>query len=235
MAKSALALFVRTRLATGGALVTMARDAFAADLLHYVTANNDQCVTESISALPMGGEKVKGKQYQAIGDAIAKAYKACQSAMPDGRGFVSAGRGSFSAQPADFRTPYLAAHAQAVALFGDVLTESGAFADKAPLTPEEKAAKKAEKEEAQALALAEKAQALIDARVAAGELVKRENVHMLGDYSAGALIDQLAGMAGMLTPDDVDALAQLVSTARAYHKAAAKAAAKAPAPEALAA
>lgn len=214
MAKSALALFVRTRLATGGALVTMARDAFAADLLHYITANNDQCVAESIASLPMGGEKVKGKQYQAIGDAIAKAYKAAQSALPDGRGFVSAGRGSFSAQSAEFRAPYLAAHAQAVALFADVLTESGAFADKTPLTPEEKAAAKAEKEEKAARAIAEKAQALIDAKVAAGELVKRENVHMLGDYAPSALIAEINARIHALSVDDVEELAEIVAAAQ---------------------
>lgn len=231
MAKSALALFIRTRLAKGDALVTMAREAFAADLMHYITANNDQCVAESISALPMGGDKIKGAQYKAIGDAIAKAFKAAQASLPDGRGFVSAGRGSFSAQPADFRAPYLAAHVQAVALFGDVLTESGAFADKAPLTPEEKAAARAEKEEKAALAIAEKAQALIDAKLAAGELVKRENVHTLADYSALALLEQLAGMVHTMTPDNVAFMGEILASA----KAAAKAAAKAPAPEALAA
>ena len=214
MAKSALALFVRTRLATGGALVTMASDAFAADLLHYVTANNDQCVAESINALPVGGDKVKGKQYQALGDAIAKAYKACQSALPEGRGFVSAGRGTFSAQKADFRAPYLAAHAQAVALFGDVLAESGAFADRIPLTPEERAAKKAEKEEKEALAVAEKAQALIDAKIASGELVKRENVHALSDYAPSALIAEINERIHALSADDVAELAEIVAAAQ---------------------
>lgn len=231
MAKSALALFVRTRLATGGALVTMARDAFASDLMHYITANNDQCVAESIASLPMGGDKVKGKQYQAIGDAIAKAYKAAQASLPDGRGFVSAGRGGFAAQPADFRAPYLAAHGQAVALFADVLTESGAFADRAPLTAEEKAAAKAEKEEKAAVAVAEKAQALIDAKVASGELVKRENVHTLADYSALALLEQLAGMVHAMTPDNVTLMGEILASA----KAAAKAKAPEAAPEALAA
>lgn len=225
MAKSALALFVRTRLATGGALVTMASEAFAADLMHYITANNDQCLTESIGALPMGGDKVKGKQYQAIGDAIAKAFKVAQSALPDERGFVSAGRGGFAAQPADFRAPYLAAHAQAVALFGDVLTESGAFADRTPLSAEEKAAKKAEKEEKEALVVAEKAQALIAAKIDAGELVKRESVRMLADFAPVALIEQLATLTHALSADDVQALADVLAQARKAQKAADKLAA----------
>ncbi len=225
MAKSALALFVRTRLASGGQLVTLAGAAFASDLMHYITANNDQCLSESIASLPMGGDKVKGKQYQALGDAIAKAYKSAQASLPDGRGFVSAGRGGFASQSAEFRAPYLSAHGQAVALFSEVLTASGAFADRTPLTAEEKASAKAEKEEKAAVVVAEKAQALIDAKIASGELVKRENAHTLADFAPIALIDQLAGMAGMLTPDDIDALAQLVKTARAYQKAAEKLAA----------
>ena len=225
MAKSALALFVRTRLATGGALVTMARDAFASDLLHYITANNDQCVAESIASLPMGGDKVKGKQYQAIGDAIAKAYKAAQASLPDGRGFVSAGRGGFASQSAEFRAPYLSAHAQAVALFGDVLTESGAFADRAPLTAEEKAAAKAEKEEKAAVVVAEKAQALIDAKVAAGELVKRENVRQMADFAPVALIEQLATLTHAMSADDVAHLAEVLAQAKKAQKAAEKLAA----------
>lgn len=226
MARSALALFVRTRLATGGALVTLAAEAFSADLMHYITANNDQCLTESIGALPMGGDKVKGKQYKALGDAIARAFKAAQSSLPDGRGFVSAGRGGFAAQPADFRAPYLAAHAQAVALFGDVLTESGAFADRTPLSAEEKEAKKAEKEEAQALVVAEKAQALIDAKIDAGELVKRENVRKLADFAPVALIEQLATLTHALSAEDVQALADVLAQARKAQKAAEKLAAE---------
>lgn len=214
MAKSALAQFIRTRLATGGALVTMAREAFAADLMNYISANNDQCLTESIASLPMGGEKVKGKQYQAIGDAIAKAFKAAQASLPDGRGFVSAGRGGFASQSAEFRAPYLHAHGQAVALFAEVLTESGAFADRTPLTAEEKAAAKAEKEEAAALVVAEKAQALIDAKVAAGELVKRENVHMLGDYAPSTLIAEINARIHALSVDDVEELAEIVAAAQ---------------------
>lgn len=225
MAKSALAQFIRTRLATGGALVTLAGDAFASDLMHYITANNDQCLTESIASLPMGGDKVKGKQYQAIGDAIAKAFKAAQASLPDGRGFVSAGRGGFAAQPADFRAPYLAAHAQAVALFGDVLTESGAFAERIALSAEEKAAARAEKEEAAALVVAEKAQALIDAKVAAGELVKRENVRQLADFAPVALIEQLATLTHAMSADDVQALADVLTQARKAQKAADKLAA----------
>lgn len=225
MSKSALALFVRTRLATGGALVTLAAEAFSADLMHYITANNDQCLTESIGALPMGGDKVKGKQYKALGDAIARAFKAAQASLPDERGFVSAGRGGFAAQPADFRAPYLAAHAQAVALFGEVLTESGAFADRTPLSAEEKEAKKAEKEEAQALVVAEKAQALIDAKVEAGELVKRENVRKLADFAPVALIEQLATLTHALSAEDVQALADVLAQARKAQKAAEKLAA----------
>lgn len=225
MAKSALAQFIRTRLATGGALVTLAGEAFASDLMHYITANNDQCLTESIGALPMGGEKVKGKQYQAIGDAIAKAFKAAQASLPDGRGFVSAGRGGFAAQSADFRAPYLAAHGQAVALFAEVLTESGAFADRTPLTAEEKASAKAEKEEKAAVAIAEKAQALIDAKVAAGELVKRENVRQLADFAPVALIEQLATLTHAMSAEDVAHLAEVLAQAKKAQKAAEKLAA----------
>lgn len=226
MARSALALFVRTRLATGGALVTLAGEAFASDLMHYITANNDQCLTESISALPMGGDKVKGKQYKALGDAIARAFKAAQASLPDGRGFVSAGRGGFASQSAEFRAPYLAAHAQAVALFGDVLTESGAFAERVALSAEEKEAKKAEKEEAQAFVVAEKAQALIDAKIDAGELVKRENVRKLADFAPVALIEQLATLTHALSADDVQALADVLAQARKAQKAAEKLAAE---------
>ena len=83
--------------------------------------------------------------------------------------------------------------------------------------------------------MAEKAQALIDAKIDAGELVKRENVRKLADFAPVALIEQLATLTHALSAEDVQALADVLAQARKAQKAAEKLAAEKLAAEKLAA
>ncbi len=220
MARSALALFLSTVNATPEALAALAVDAFSADLLHYVDANNDQRITEAVAALPMGKTKIKGKQNQAIGAAIGAAVKACADALPDGHGWVGAVKGSFSKAGKEARLPYLSAHAIGVQTFADALTASGEFVAPTKKTEAEKAEAKALREEKAAAALAE----TISAKVAAGELVRAVDVkvYTLADH-IGAL--RGAAIGGELTPEGLQALAEVLAIGQ---KVAEEAAAPAP-------
>lgn len=213
MSVSRLALLIATRNATPDALATMATDAFSADLLHLINANNEQPLSTAVAALPMGKAQVKGKQNQALGAAIAQAVKVTRAALPDNAGWIGAVHGQFSKASKDARTPYLIAHAEGVAAFALSLEQSGAFAPVVKKTEAEKAAAKSEREEAAAKVLSEQVKAAIDARIVAGELVKREDVRILADYTPIALIGQLHTLMHTLSADDVAELCQLAAQA----------------------
>lgn len=195
MSVSRLAHFIATINATPEKLAELATVEFSADLMHLVNANNEQPLAEAIAMLPMGKAKVKGKQNQAIGDAIARAVKATREALPDGAGWIGAVNGSFSKASKDARTPYLIAHAAGVECFAAVLAESGEFVSAPKKTDEEKAKAKAEKDAAKAKALED----TIAAKVEAGELVRAADVVTLTNEDMAAALLR-AAKDGALSP-----------------------------------
>lgn len=189
--------------------------AFSSDLDEVVKANNKDSITRALQNL------AKGDKWQALGAAITGALTATVALLPDNAGWIGAARGSFTKQPAEVRAPYLAARAEGVAVFTSALEASDLWrditeADKA----EEKAKREAKKAEREALAAEEKAKATeaeINARIASGELVARDSVHLIGDFAACALIEELKKRE--LSADDVQALGEILANARRHAEA----------------
>lgn len=209
MARSALASLIVARNATPETLRTLVVQAFADDARHLADANNGQPLADALAALPMGKAQVKGAQNKALGDAIALGVQAMREALPNGAGWIGAVNGPFSKASKEARTPYLEALAVGVEAFRASIDASEAFADKVKLTPEERAAKKAEREAMQAEENAKMQQAAIQAAIDAGQVVPRDSVRTLADYAPSALIDAIAS--APLTADDVEALQAIVA------------------------
>lgn len=214
MSKSALALFIRTITADASTLRTMAADAFSADALHLVTANNGQPLADAMASLPANakGDKIKGSKNLELAGCIDAGVAAMVAALPNNSGWVGAARGSFARASKEDRAPYLSAHADGVAAFVSALNASEAWADKVQKTKEEKAAEKAEKDAAKAEALAKEVESAINARIENGEIVRAEYVHTLNDFSADALIIELSSRT--LTNDQRAMLADMLAPAK---------------------
>jgi len=191
MSASALLTIINARNANPATLRAMLCEAFKADALHLVTANNGEPMQSAINALPMGKTQIKGAQNKALGDAIGQGVAALRKALPDGQGWIGAARGSFAKASKADRAPYEQAHALACEAFAECLNASEAWADKPEVTPEEKAQKKAEREAAKAEAEAAIVKAGIDARIASGELVPADKVQSVESLSVLALVEAL--------------------------------------------
>lgn len=186
--------------------------AFSSDLDEVIKANNKDSITRALQAIG------KGEKWAALTGAITAALSSAVAVLPDNAGWIGAARGSFTKQPAEVRAPYLAARAEGVAVFTAALESSDLWRD---ITEADKVKQKAEREakkaEREAMAAEEQGKAIdaaISARIASGELVARDSVRLLADYSAVALIDALRGMP--LTQDDADNLRGLLATFDKY-------------------
>jgi hypothetical protein len=213
MSKSILAAFIRARVATGAALINEATSAYSADALYLATANSSQELTLAIGALPMGKAGVVGKQYKAIGEAIAKGQKAMLAALPNGEGWIGARHGAFSKADKDTRAAYLQAHAIGVEAFRTELEASGAFPEKVIKTDEEKAKAKTEKAEAEAKKQAEAVNAARKAIIDSGEFVAKSDILTVDKLSTSMLIDELmTRKPESFSAESAALLAQLVAT-----------------------
>jgi hypothetical protein len=191
MSKSILAAFIRARVATGAALINEAASAYSADALYLATANSSQELAGAVAALPMGKFGVIGKQYKAIGEAIAKGQKAMLAALPNGEGWIGARHGAFSKATKETREEYLSAHAVGVEAFRAELEASGAFPEKVSKTDEEKAKAKTEKAEAEAKKQAEAVNAARKAIMDSGEFIAKSDIVTIDKLATSALIDEL--------------------------------------------
>lgn len=212
MSVSSLASLILARTLKGAALADQFSHAFSADSLHFITANNDQCINEAIRALPATkkGTEISGTQYKALGDAIGQGMAVMRSALPDGRGWVGAKLGAFSKASADSRAPYLAAHSAGVALFREVLAACPDWQDKAEKSAEEKKAEKAQREAEKAEKRAELVAEIVGAEVAAGRLIPAGSVRTLGSASPAELVGALRDI-GDIPAELVAELAELVA------------------------
>lgn len=208
---SALASLINARNLSGVDLINHFADAFSQDAMHYVNANNSQPLDMAIACLPMGKAQIKGKQNQALGEAIAQGVKATREALPNSQGWIGAVHGAFSKASKETRTPYLMAHAQGIEAFKASLITSGAFPDKVSRTDEEKAAIKAEKADKAAQAQAETMKAARDALIASGEFIAKSDVITIDKMSTSLLVDALISRdADTFSPETLGMLAALV-------------------------
>lgn len=191
MSTSALVTLISARNADNGTLRAMLCEAFKADSRHLVTANNGEPVQSAINALPMGKTQIKGAQNKAVGEALQAGMLALRAALPDGAGWIGAVRGSFSKASKADAAPYEAAHVKACEAFNASINAAEAWADKAPVSAEEKAMKKAEAESKKAEAEAAIVKAGIDARIASGELVHAADVVKVEALGVLALLEAL--------------------------------------------
>lgn len=196
-------------------------DAFSADLFELVKANNKDSLTSALQAVG------KGTKWADLTAAITAGIAACIAGFPvndnnDRPGWVAAQHGGvgYAKAPASERGAYALAHVDGLAAFTASLNASPLWRD---ITEEDKAKQKAEKEakkaETDALAAEEKAKAVqaeVNARVAAGELVARDSVHRLADYSVVALVGELESRDNV-TLEDVQVLAVLVAKLQKHH------------------
>lgn len=212
MAVSSLASLILARTLKGSALADQFAHAFSADSLHFVTANNDQCVNDAIRALPATkrGTAISGTQYKALGDAIGQGMAAIRSALPDGRGWIGAKSGAFAKASADVRAPYLAAHSAGVAAFSAVLAACPDWQDKAEKSADEKKAEKAKRDAEKAEKRAELVAEIVAEQVAAGRLIPADSVRTLGSASPAELIGALRTV-GDISAELVAELAELVA------------------------
>jgi hypothetical protein len=154
--------------------------AFTADYGHFARSNNREPLNAAVKALK------KAPKDKAISEAISDAYKA--GALVNG--YIGAQSGPFKAQPDDIRAMFDGAIANAATAFLHSLESSEAFADKVEKTMEEKAKAKADKADKATAA----ADALITAKVQAGELVRASDVMTLDQHSSLALCEALERM-----------------------------------------
>lgn len=228
MSVSSLASLILARTLRGAALADQFSHAFSADSLHFITANNDQCISDAIRALPATkkGTEISGAQYRALGDAIGQGMAVMRSALPDGRGWVGAKLGAFSKASADSRAPYLAAHAAGVALFREVLGACPDWQDKAEKSAEEKQAEKAKREAEKAEKRAELVAEIVAEQIASGRFIVAGTVKGLGDASAAELVAALRDVAAMpaeLVAELAELVAELAEKAKKAEREAEKA------------
>ena len=196
-------------------------DAFSDDLFELVKANNKDSLTSALQAVG------KGPKWADLTAAITAGMAACSSAFPvndngERSGWIAAQHGGkgYAKAPTTERAPYALAHVDGLAAFKASLSASDLWRD---ITEDDKAKQKAEKAakkaEAEAAAAEEKAKAVqaeINARMANGELVARDSVRLLADYSVCALVDEIESRQN-ITTDDLDALAALVAKLQKHH------------------
>ena len=185
---NALASFIALMHGDRAETISQAAEAFAVDFGHFARANNGEALATAAKAL------AKGPKDKALAQAMHDGAKAAGLAV----GYVGAHTGPFAKQPDDVRAHYESAITAAVEAFTACLEASEAFAAKAPKTDADKAKAKAEKE-----AKAQEAQeALITAKVQAGELVRATDIKPLEAFGALALCEALQA----LTVADPEAL-----------------------------
>jgi hypothetical protein len=195
----ALASFIA--LVHGDRVATLAHagEAFALDFSHFAHSNNRVPLNEAVAAL------AKGPKDKAIGEAINAGYVASGLTI----GYIGAQSGAFKNQPAETQAMYNEAIDKAVAAFALSLDTCEAFAEKAKKSDAEKATAKAEKE-AKAL---EASEALITAKIQAGELVRATDVKALDQASSLALAEALHAMRdkGTISPQAFALIGDMVN------------------------
>ena len=218
-----LSTLILATTSTGSAKAAIYASAFAADSLHFFTANSDQEVCAAIAALPVLKARgiIKGEQFQTLGDAIGAAMKAGRAALPDGAGWIGAKLGAFSKASKETRAPYLAAHAVACETFTTTLSQSPLWRDATEAekleAKEKREAAKAEKAAKAATGEAEKVAAIKAALIASGELVPSDT-RTIGKATAGELIGALYTLLDEGVTMPVEALDALLQAAKAKAK-----------------
>lgn len=144
------------------ATIEQLTEAFASDFAHFATSNNRQPLNEAIKAL------AKSPKDKAIAEAINEAYQASSLTV----GYIGAQTGPFAKQPSDVQERFNSAITRATSCFHDSIDGSEAFAAKVPKTDADKAKAK-EAKEAKKL---ESDNALITAKIQAGELVRADQI-----------------------------------------------------------
>lgn len=163
MAKiNALASFIALIQGNREATLSQAGEAFASDFGHFARANNREPLNMAVKTL---GKHAKDK---AIGEAINAGYTAGALVT----GYIGAQSGKFADQPDTVKATFEDAITRAALAFNESLQTSEAFAERAPKTAADKATAKAEKDAKQLEAV----EALITAKVQAGELVRARDV-----------------------------------------------------------
>lgn len=181
--KSALGSFISLMHGDRASTIDAATQAFTDDFGHFARANNREPLNVAIAALK------KAPKDKAMSQAINEAYKASGLTV----GYIGASSGKFSAQSDSVQATFNDAIKVASEAFKQSLEASEAFAEKVAKTTEEKAKAKADKE----AKATEATEALITAKVQAGELVRASDVKKLEDFHVSALFDALvSGCAG---------------------------------------
>ena len=178
---NALASLISILHKDSAATIEALTEAYTSDFSHFAKHNNDDSLVSAVKSL------TKSPADKAIASAMVEGRKA--SGLVVGRiGATGSEKGKFEELPETTQQKYIDAITSASEAFKVSIEASGAFADKAPKTEEEKAKAKAEKAEK-----AEKAvNDLITAKVQAGELVRASEVHTIKDMSSQCLATELA-------------------------------------------
>ena len=160
--KSALCSFISLMHGDRASTIDAATQAFTDDFGHFARANNREPLNVAIAALK------KSPKDKALAQAINEGYKASGLTV----GYIGATSGKFAAQPDNVQETFNAAIKAASEAFKLSLEQSEAFAERVAKTTEEKAKAKADKE----AKATEATEALITAKVQAGELVRASDV-----------------------------------------------------------
>lgn len=202
-------------------------EAFSEDLFELVKANNKDSIIRALQAIG------KGAKWQDLSGAITAGLATCVSSLPaaaDGTrpGWIAAAHGGIGYAKAtpEQKGAYALAHIAGLEAFTSALSGCDTWRD---ITDTDKANAKAlregKKAEAEALQAEEKAKAVqaeVSARVASGELVERDRVRLLSDYTVVALISEIGDRADITAHDlqDLKDLCARIAKHQGHKKAA---------------
>ena len=181
MAKiNALASLITLLHGSREAILSEAYEAFASDFAHFARANNRIPLNTAVSAL------TKGPKDKAIGEAIHAGFIGGGLVV----GYIGAASGKFSEQPDDVKGKFEAAIVSATLAFNESLSTCEAFEAKAPKSDADQAKAKADKANKKAKA----DNALITAKIQAGELVLASEIRAFPQEEIDALKAHIADL-----------------------------------------